>query len=325
MVNKFSSLAGSAVLTALYLSGLLSAASAQTVSAQSDTGSGKAVFMKKSGVVLPSSGAGITMYKSETESLPVLKQAKSELVNKTAKEVISRSQKFVYHFSKPENGSGETIVLLHGSGGDEASLVPFARKVWPRATLLGMRGRILQEGRTRWYARITPVKFDQQDVRKEADAFVRFLTRLSDQDRIDLSHTTFVGYSNGANLLAATMVLHPDMVKKAVLMRSMPVLDQTPPANLSKAKVLVVTGQDDKTYAPFAPALSDLLRSNGARVDARMVKANHMIGDKDVALVTAWLSGQGPDGAAAFSQATSAENTGHNDRRKIVPDTEVPE
>ncbi|WP_439271727.1 alpha/beta hydrolase [Pseudochrobactrum sp. HB0163] len=316
MVNKFFSFSGSAVLAAGLVVLLPQITHAQTAilpaapvnSVEPD--SGKAAFIKKTDRMMPVPG-GLTMHKPEAQV------AKPKDGRKVVKDVISRSQKFIYHFTRPENTSGETIVLLHGSGGNETSLVPFAQKVWPRATLLGIRGRILQEGRTRWYARITPVKFDQKDVRHEANAFVGFLTKLASEEQIDLSRTTFVGYSNGANLLAATMMLHPDLVKKAVLMRSMPVLDQTPEANLSKTRVLVVTGAEDKMYAPFAPALSDLLRNSGAKVDARVVKAGHMIGDKDVALVTAWLSGQGPDGAPAMSQALPDKIKNRADKAKL--------
>lgn len=306
MVNKFFPFFASACVAGVLISLLPMGAGAQlmpvraeaTVEPQAESAIAKAAFIKKSEPMTSVLGEGVVMRDPKAVAAEKTKDASQEI-----KDAISRSQKFVYHFTRPENDSGETIVLLHGSGGNETSLVPFAAKVWPRATLLGIRGRVLQEGRSRWYARITPVKFDQNDVRSEADAFVRFLTKLSDDDQIDLSRTIFVGYSNGANLLAATMMLHPDLVKKAVLMRSMPVLDQTPVANLSKTKVLVVVGSDDKTYAPFAPALSGLLRTSGAKVDVRVVKAGHMIGANDVSLVTAWLSGQGPDGTPAMSQA----------------------
>lgn len=319
MVNKLFNFSASVILAATLASALPQIAVAQVERLQSDNASGNAAFIKKSDIMTPAAGAGVIMHDPKKAADEAVKDA-----DKAAKEIISRSQKFVYHFTKPENGSGDTIVLLHGSGGDEGSLVPFAQKVWPRATLLGIRGRVLQEGRTRWYARITPVKFDQKDVRHEADAFVQFLTKLSEDDQIDLSRTTFVGYSNGANLLAAAMMLHPDLVKKAVLMRSMPVLDHTPVANLSKAKVLVVTGADDKMYAPFAPALSDLLRSSGAKVDARVVKAGHMIGERDVSLVTAWFSGQGPDGTPAMSQAVTPKVKDKADKSKPLPDAQEP-
>ena len=237
----------------------------------------------------PKLGEGVTMRekKMDTETTP--------------EQNFSRSRQFIHRFYKPENASNELVILLHGSGGNETSLVPMATKIWPRATLLGIRGRVMQDGGTRWYKRITPVKFDQKDIKLEANAFVTFLTRLADDKDLDLTHATFVGYSNGANLLAATMMLHPDLVKRAVLMRSMPVLDNAPAANLSKARVLTITGEDDKLYSPFAPALSALLRSGGARVDARTIDADHMLGEKDVAAISQWVASLGPDGAPAVS------------------------
>ncbi len=238
----------------------------------------------------PKLGEGVTMRekKMDTETTP--------------EQNFSRSRQFIHRFYKPENASNELVILLHGSGGNETSLVPMATKIWPRATLLGIRGRVMQDGGTRWYKRITPVKFDQKDIKLEANAFVTFLTRLADDKELDLTHATFVGYSNGANLLAATMMLHPDLVKRAVLMRSMPVLDNAPAANLSKARVLTITGEDDKLYSPFAPALSALLRSGGARVDARTIDADHMLGEKDVAAISQWVASLGPDGAPAVAR-----------------------
>ncbi len=237
----------------------------------------------------PKLGGGVTM------------RGKRMDTDVTPEQNFSRSRQFIYRFYKPANASNELIILLHGLGGNETSLVPMASKIWPRATLLGIRGRVMQDGGTRWYKRITPVKFDQKDVKLEANAFVTFLTRLADEKDLDLTHATFVGYSNGANLLAATMLLHPDMVKRAVLMRSMPVLDNAPAANLGKARVLTIAGEDDKLYSPFAPALSALLRSSGARVDARTIHADHMLGEQDIAAISQWVASLGPDGAPAYS------------------------
>ncbi|KAB2655329.1 alpha/beta hydrolase [Brucella tritici] len=279
------------------------AAAALTVTAGSALAEGQPVSTNGQGKALnaiaasmkeeqgaPKLGEGVTMRekKMDTETTP--------------EQNFSRSKQFIHRFYKPENASNELVILLHGSGGNETSLVPLASKIWPRATLLGIRGRVMQDGGTRWYKRISPVKFDQKDVKLEANAFVTFLTRLADDKDLDLTHATFVGYSNGANLLAATMMLHPDLVKRAVLMRSMPVLDNAPVANLSKARVLTITGEEDKLYSPFAPALSALLRSGGARVDARTIDADHMLGEKDIAAITQWVASLGPDGAPAVAR-----------------------
>ncbi len=206
-----------------------------------------------------------------------------------------KSADFAFEIVRPERPSGQTLVLLHGSGGNETSLVRLASRIAPHATLLGIRGRVTQEGRTRWYKRLTPVTFDQADVRAESDAFASFLGRTAPELGIDLNRTVFLGYSNGANLIAATALLHPGLARKAALLRPMSVLDQPPMPALGGASLLMIAGDADRTYAPFAPALEALLESCGAAVDARFIASDHMIGDEDVRIVAEWLARPGSD------------------------------
>ena len=205
---------------------------------------------------------------------------------------IVRLDNFRYRIDRAANPSGEVIILLHGSGGDETTLFSFARPIWPQATLLGIRGRIVQNGETRWFKKITPTKFDQKDAVDEAEAFVKFLTDLGEDDGYDLSRATFVGYSNGANLLAVVMMRHPELVRRAVLLRSMPVLDTYPHTNLSKTNALIISGKKDSLYSPFQPALSAMLNENGAKVDTEIVDSDHMIGEKDREMIVKWLGNQ---------------------------------
>ena len=209
----------------------------------------------------------------------------------SAKGTITRAQNFVYRLLRPETTtpSGETIVLLHGSGGDEASLFKLASRIAPNATLLGVRGRIVQKGMKRWYAKVTPTEFDQADIRNEAEAFVAFLKERMQAEKLDLDHTVFIGYSNGANLIAAVSLLHPKLIERAVLLRAMPVLDQAPAADLKGTHFLTVAGKRDNVYAPYAPALEALLRDHGATVDSGSVAADHYLGDEDIKLVSDWL------------------------------------
>jgi len=209
---------------------------------------------------------------------------------------------FQYRIERAHNPTGDVVVLLHGSGGDETSLLPFAQPVWPRATLVGVRGRVVQDGEIRWYRKITPVRFDEFDVEREADALVRFLSDLAAWQQYDTTRIIFVGYSNGANLLAVMMMKHPDFVRRAVLMRSMPVLDKMPRANLHKARVLTISGKNDVLYSPFAPALSTLLRMNGAQVDSYLIDSDHMLSDEDARIVARWLASQDSDSISAMTR-----------------------
>ena len=86
------------------------------------------------------------------------------------------------------------------------------------------------------------------------------------------------------------MLLHPGLIDRAVLLRAMPVLDDVPATDLSKAQILVIAGAADITYGPFAPALVALLREHGANVEARTVAAGHEFGADDADIVRDWLA-----------------------------------
>jgi predicted esterase len=202
---------------------------------------------------------------------------------------LLRAEDFVVLVKRPPNPTAETIVLLHGSGGDETTLMSLASRAAPRSVLMGVRGRITQDGRKRWYRRLTPTKFDQRDIRAEADAFADFIEDAVESRTLDPAHTTFIGYSNGANLLAAMTLLHPGLIERAVLLRPMSVLDKIPAVDLSNVRLLMVAGLADATYAPFAPALEAMLEKHGANLDARFIKADHGLGGEDVKIVSEWL------------------------------------
>ena len=206
---------------------------------------------------------------------------------------------FTYRIDRSDHPSGEVVILLHGSGGDETTLFPFARPIWPKATLIGIRGRIVQNGETRWFKKITPTKFDEKDASSEADAFVKFMGNLAEEHHFDLSRVTFVGYSNGANLLAMIMMRHPGFARRAILMRSMPVIDNRDKEDLSKNRILIISGKKDALYSPFAPALLSVFKKNGAKVDAAMVDSDHMIGEADRDVIVKWIKEQNPDRISA--------------------------
>ena len=191
---------------------------------------------------------------------------------------------------KPENAGGECLFLLHGSGVDETTMLPIARQIAPNAALVAVRGRIPQEDGFRWFERITPTSFEQPSIRAETSAFAAFASEAAERHRLDLTRATFLGYSNGANLVSSLMLLNPGLVRKAALLRAMPVLDDMPSTDLSGTRVLIIAGAADDTYGPFAPALVTLLHGRGADVDARIVPSGHEIGDPDAAIVRQWLA-----------------------------------
>ena len=197
---------------------------------------------------------------------------------------------FIQHLHRPKESDGTTLVLLHGTGGNETDLLPLGQRLAPRAALLGIRGRSTEEGVLRWFRRLTATSFDQADIRAEAAAFAAFLPEALQSHRLDPTRATMVGYSNGANFIAAVMLLFPRLARRAALLRAMLVLDEPPAPDLTGAVVLTVTGRRDP-YARFAPVLSETLRKLGAQVDERTVEAGHEIGPNDMTIVRDWLAG----------------------------------
>ncbi|KRB31690.1 MULTISPECIES: alpha/beta hydrolase [Mesorhizobium] len=198
---------------------------------------------------------------------------------------------FPYRLLGAGGNSRECLFLLHGSGVDETTLVPLARRIAPDAMLIAARGRIPQEDGFRWFERITPTRFEQKSIVAETAAFAAFASEAAKRHGLDLDHATFLGYSNGANLASSLMLLHPGIVRRAVLLRPMPVLDHVPATDLAGIPTLIIAGAADETYGPFAPALVTLLSRRGAAIDARIIPSGHEIGDPDAAIVRQWLAG----------------------------------
>jgi phospholipase/carboxylesterase len=199
-----------------------------------------------------------------------------------------RDLPFIHRFNRPEEPNGTTLVLLHGSGGNEADLMPIARRIAPRATLLGVRGRATEEGSNRWFRSLDATTFDQADVRSEAEAFAAFVEGAVTGYGLDSDRLVFLGYSNGANFLAAVVQLYPGLVRRAVLLRGLQALENPPAADLSDSSVLVLSGRDDP-YAVKAEELANALRACGARVDLRELSAGHELTGADVTETAEWI------------------------------------
>ena len=204
--------------------------------------------------------------------------------------IAMRDLPFVHLLHRPDAPDGSALLLLHGTGGSETDLMPLARRIAPGALLLGLRGRSTEEGVARFFRRLTMTTFDQDDIRAETAAFAAFWAGAVAAYGLDPARITVMGYSNGANFAGAVMGLHPGLIRRAILMRPMAVLDDLPQADLTGLSVLSLTGARDP-YGPHAPRLNDWLAAAGADLDARVVPVGHDLSAEDLTAAAGWMAG----------------------------------
>jgi phospholipase/carboxylesterase len=200
---------------------------------------------------------------------------------------------FVHRFVP--GSTGGTLLVLHGTGGDENDLVPLARELAPGANLLAPRGRVLEHGMPRFFRRLAVGVFDEQDLIAQAAELADFLTRAATRYGFDPRRLHALGYSNGANMAAALLLLHPDVLAGAVLLRAVEPLVPAAPPRLDGKSVLLVAGRSDP-YAPAArvEALARRLGEAGAGVELVWSEAGHGLQSAELATVGAWLAGHAP-------------------------------
>ncbi len=180
------------------------------------------------------------------------------------------------------------MLLLHGTGGDENDLVPLGRAVGPGRALLSPRGKVLEGGMARFFRRLSEGVFDEDDVRRRAGELARFMGEA--RQAYGLGAPVALGFSNGANIAAAILLLHPEVLGGAILLRAMAPLSQPPTVNLAGKPVLMLSGSAD----PMAPAdrtgeLVLMLESAGAILSHQILHAGHGLTDADVAIARQWL------------------------------------
>jgi phospholipase/carboxylesterase len=187
--------------------------------------------------------------------------------------------------------SAQTLLLLHGTGGNERDLIPLGHELDPDASLLSPRGKTLENGMPRFFRRLAEGVFDLEDLRKRTNELADFVTSASTRYQIDPEKITAVGYSNGANIAASLLLLRPEILSAAILFRAMVPLTPEAEPDLSMTRVLISEGDHDPIVsAAEAGRLSGLLRSAGADVTIRFFQSGHELTADDVNLAREWLS-----------------------------------
>jgi phospholipase/carboxylesterase len=186
---------------------------------------------------------------------------------------------------------GRTLLLLHGTGGDENNLIPLGETLLPGAATLSPRGRISENGVPRFFRRFAEGVFDLDDLRLQANALADFVQASAKEYAFDPNRVIAVGFSNGANIAGGLLWLRPETLSGAIMMRPMVTLEPDPLPDLSGKRVLLVNGRQDPIVpVDNAERLGEMLRQAGADVTHEWLPGGHNLTRQEIASAQAWLA-----------------------------------
>jgi phospholipase/carboxylesterase len=191
---------------------------------------------------------------------------------------------FVHRYVPGEDGSGPTLLLLHGTGGNEEDLVQLGETLAPGAAFLSPRGKVSEYGAPLFFRRLAEGVFDHEDLLFRTHELAEFVQAAAEEYGFDASKVVAAGYSNGANVAASTILLHPGLLRAAVLFRAMVPFEPDPAPDLSGMPVFLSAGRLDRMIPPDnTQRLADILTEAGADVDLRWRDTGHPLTYEDVA------------------------------------------
>jgi phospholipase/carboxylesterase len=204
--------------------------------------------------------------------------------------------------NSPSNGSNNkeydnnrskklTLVLLHGTGGNEEDLIFLGKEIEPNASILSPRGKVLENGMPRFFRRLSEGIFDIEDLKFRTHELADFIQKCSLHYKFDLNQTIAVGFSNGANIAASMLFLRPALLQGAILFRAMvPFLPDDPFPNLSSKKILLSAGLND----PIATRteienLYNLFQKTNANIILKWQHSSHNLIQDDLVIAQKWI------------------------------------
>lgn len=201
---------------------------------------------------------------------------------------MTQDLSFIHRF-EPGTSTAAPLLLLHGTGGDENDLLPLGKALAPDRALLSPRGKVLENGMPRFFRRLAEGVFDEQDVIKRANELADFIVEAGKAYK--LAKPIAVGFSNGANIAAAVLLLRPEALSGAILLRAMVPLAKPPQAELAQKPVLIISGASDPIIpASNAKLLATMLKNAHADVTHVTLPTGHNLTQNDVTLATKWLN-----------------------------------
>ena len=183
--------------------------------------------------------------------------------------------------------------MLHGTGADENDLIPLGRAIEPGTNLLSPRGKVLEHGMPRFFRRFAEGMLDIEDLKERTHELAGFVATARAEHDLDTSNIVGLGYSNGANIEASMLLLHPQILCAALLLRPMFPYEPDEPPDLSGVPVFIASGRMDPLIPVGQPErLAEMLRGFGARVELRWSDGGHPLGEEEVTAAADWVASE---------------------------------
>lgn len=198
------------------------------------------------------------------------------------------------HIFIPATAEQPTLLLLHGTGGDETDLLSLGQELAPGAAMLSPRGKVLENGMPRFFRRSAEGVFDLEDLKFRTDELADFVTAAAAAYSFDLNRAIAVGYSNGANI-ATSMLLHrSEVLGAAILFRPMEPIAPQPLPDLTGIPIFIAAGRSDSIIRPEdTQRLVKLLQDAGSDVTLHWQDGGHALSEEDVQAARKWIVDSG--------------------------------
>jgi phospholipase/carboxylesterase len=199
---------------------------------------------------------------------------------------------FIHRFIPHSNAneSKQTLLLLHGTGGTEDDLIPLGNELAPNASILSVRGRVLENGMPRFFRRLEEGVFDLEDLKMRTDELAEFITKSSSKYMFDEKRIIAVGYSNGANIAASLLLRRPESLAGAILFRAMVPYSPNVMPDLSNKSIILLEGLYDPIVSTAeAQRLLEIFTNAQSNVTLKWQDSGHNLTNEDIIAAKKWL------------------------------------
>jgi phospholipase/carboxylesterase len=200
-------------------------------------------------------------------------------------------QPLYYIFKGTGNASAKTLLLLHGTGGNEHDLVPLAKNFGDDINILSLRGNVNESGMPRFFKRLGMGIFDEKDLEFRTHEMVHFIKEIAEKEGFDITKIIALGYSNGANIAGATLMLYPDFLAGAILYRPMqPFKNIIDGKSKNRTPLFFSSGKNDPTVnIEDTKKYLKILSDNDLDITSYEMNTGHNLTQEDVDLSVDWF------------------------------------